>query len=121
MFNFKIMAVAKKNKRNNRDQKLIGISRQKKEWKVFDKRIKEFGPRNTFSKYLRKKTESLANDYKENPDYVLASLIDNKTKRRMYALSPEVYKVYKEISKKSLVPITTIIDRLIVSPLLIEK
>jgi len=100
---------------------VIGIRRYNKEWIVFDKRIKEFMQTNTYSKYLNKKIQLLVEDYNECPDCVLESLTDINTKRRFYKVPAHINKALMEISKKSNVPLTTLIDRLIITPLLIEK
>lgn len=100
---------------------IIGIRRHGKEWKVFDKRAKELMQSNTFSKYLTKKIQLLVEDYNDCPNCILETLLDKKTERRFYKLPARLNAPLKEMSKKSKVPITTIIDRLIITPLLIEK
>lgn len=100
---------------------VIGLRHHSKEWKVFEKRIKELNKGNTFSKYLNKKIHLLAEDYLECPDCILETLVNRETERKYYKIPKEVNKIFKEISKKSKVPLTAIIDRLIITPLLIEK
>jgi hypothetical protein len=107
--------------KNKRKRMVIGVRRYSKEWKVFDKRIKELMDTNTFSKYLNKKVQMLVEDYIDCPNCVLESIFDKKTERRFYKVPERLSDFLKEISKKSNVPITTIIDRLIITPMLIEK
>lgn len=110
---------------NNR----INLSRHNKEWKIVLKRIEELKAVQSkmsykdkvayFHNYVNKKMYSLSNDYKECPDCILESL-DRKVKMQHY-VNKDLYAVFKEISEKSDLPIATIVDRLIIAPLLIDK
>ncbi len=104
-----------------KNTKPVDLRHYKREWKVFDKRIKELGTRNTFHTYLHNKMQSLSKDYKQCPDCILESLSDKGTEKKRHHVPLDIYEVFDEISKKSKIPITTIIDRLIIAPLLIEK
>lgn len=113
----------------------IDLRHYKTEWEILDDRIKELRKINPLDKnnllnknkrvhsYLQNKMMSLVNDYKENPNYILESLSDKgekKVKVRHY-VPIEVYNIFKEISNKSNVPVTTIVNRLLISPLLFGK
>lgn len=73
-----------------------------------------------FHNYVNKKMYSLATDYKDCPECILDSLIDRKVPMQHY-VNKDLYKVFNEISKKSKLPVATIVDRLIIAPLLLEK
>lgn len=105
----------------SKNTKPIDLRHYKKEWKIIDKRIKELGARNTIHNYLHNKMQSLAKDYNYCPDCILESLSDKYTEKKRHHVPLDIYNVFKEISDKSKVPLTTIIDRLIIAPLLIEK
>lgn len=98
----------------------IDLRRNTREWKVFNKRIKELNSQNDFSRYLNNKTMSLIKDYNSCPECILKSL-EIYTKKKRHHIPNELYDVLIEISEKSTVPIATIINLLIVQPLLIEK
>lgn len=100
---------------------IVGIRRHNKEWVVFDKRVKELSKKDTYSKYLTKRIQSLIEDYNNCSDCILETLSDKKSIRRFYKVPKHLHNDLKEISKKSKIPMTTIIDRLIITPLLIEK
>lgn len=110
-----------KSKKVREKKLIIGIRRHGKEWKVFDKRVKELMQQNTYSKYLTKKIQMLVEDYNDCPNCILETLSDKDCERRFYKLPSRLNAPLEEMSKKSKVPITTIIDRLIITPLLIEK
>lgn len=127
------MAKTKKERKENAkiDRKQIDLRHYQTEWDIIHKRISELNIRKSktnkakvqlFHNHLRNKIKLLGNDYKECPECILESLKDKNKKiviRHLIDLS--VYKPFKEISKKSKVPVTTIIERLIIAPLLIEK
>lgn len=105
----------------SKNTKPIDLRHYKKEWKIVDKRIKELGARNTIHNYLHNKMQSLAKDYNTCPDCILESLSDKGTEKKRHHVPMDIYNVFKDISQKSKVPITTIVDRLIIAPLLIDK
>lgn len=110
---------------NNR----IHLSRHKKEWKIIFKKIEELRTVQSkmtheerisyFHNYVNKKMYSLSNDYKDCPDCVLDCL-DKKIKMQHY-VNKDLYKTFLEISERSTLPVATIVDKLIIAPLLIEK
>lgn len=110
---------------NNR----INLSRHKKEWKIIFNKIEEFkivdGKMTDkemtayFHQYVNKKMYSLSNDYKDCPDCILESL-ERKVKIQHY-VNKDLYKIYKDISRKSKMPIATIVDKLIINPLIVES
>jgi hypothetical protein len=99
----------------------INLRNYKKEWKIFDKRIKELSERNSFHNYVNNRMLSLVKDYNNCPECILESLSENIVNKKRHYVPNEVYKIFKEISDKSNMPITVIIDRLIIVPLLLEK
>jgi hemerythrin len=114
-------------------QTKIDLRHYKKEWRIINKRIVELRKLTTqikpprlkqnevIHRYINSKIESLLTDYKECPECVLESLSDKGKEIIRHHIQPASYKILKQISKKSKAPITTIIDRLIITPLLIEK
>lgn len=112
-------------------KKQIDLRHYGYEWNIIHKRIEELKKRKNktnkariqfFHNHLRNKIKLLADDYKECPDCVLESL-ENKNKKIAvrHLINEDVYCTFIEISEKSNIPVTTIIERLIIAPLLIEK
>ena len=113
-----------------KDDPSIDLRHYNKEWIIIGKRIVELRkskPKNNkewkqfLHNHIRSKMRMLANDYRESPKFVLESLSDKNKISIRHHVSPDLHKTFKEISKKSKVPITSIIERLIITPLLIEK
>lgn len=117
--------------KNKKQVKQIDLRHYQTEWDIIHKRIAELKKRNNksnkakvqfFHNHLRNKIRLLAKDYKECPDCILEALADkNKKIPIRHLIDLEVYEPFIEISEKSKIPITTIIERLIIAPLLIEK
>jgi len=97
----------------------VCISKTKREWKVIDKRINELGTK-SFNRYLNKKISSLIEDYNKCPEAIHDFLIGEKPVRQK-SITPEVNKVLLKISVDTKLPVSTIVDRIIITPLLIEK
>ena len=93
--------------------------RSSKEWILFNKRIKELHPKISENTYLYKKIMLLVKEYKECPNCILQSLSNEKIKKRHYVPLDD-FEVLKDISDKANMPIATIIDTIIISPILIE-
>ncbi len=115
---------------NNINPKAIDLRHYKKEWHIIHKRIEELRQRKPktekerirfFHNHLRSKLQLLAKDYKECPEYVLESISDKEKVSVRHLINLDVHKTFMEMSSISKIPITTIIERLIISPLLIEK
>lgn len=98
---------------------VLYLTHTNREWKIIDTRIKELGSKD-FNRYLNSKISSLMNDYNNCTECVCDALVPNK-KTRKKRISPALYEKLKEISEQANLPISTIIDKLIVTPLLIEK
>lgn len=98
------------------------LPKTKKEWRIIDSRIKKLGTSN-FSMYLIKKITHLIEDYKSHSTEIDNFLIneDNKTVVRQKRISCNFHEELSKISKKTGVPISSIVDKIIITPLLIEK
>lgn len=113
---------------DKRINRRINLSRYKREWKIIFEKIDELRASNQklskkemksyFHNYVNKKMHSLYKDYTDCPDCVLGSL-EKRIKMQHY-VNNNLYKMFDEISKKSNLPIATIVDKLIINPLLIE-
>lgn len=109
-------------KRINTTSKPIDLRHTKREWYLFNKRIAEINKRNKFNNYIANKITSLVRDYKTTPECVLEFLSKaNLKKVNRHHIPLENYNVLKEMSKKSDVPIATIVDLIIITPILTEK
>ena len=126
----KVSKTTTKKQKAKKDDPCIDLRHYSKEWIIIGKRIVELRtskPKNKkewnrfLHAHIRSKMRMLANDYNEAPEYVLESLSDKNKISIRHHVSPELHKTFKEISKKSRVPITSIIERLIITPLLIDK
>ena len=110
--------------------KPIDLRFYKKEWEIVDKRIRELrkisdrrNPKfnSLLHNHIHNKMRSLAKDFKDCPECILESLKDRTTEAKRHHIPLDVYEVFEEMSIKSKVPITSIVSRLIIAPLLIEK
>jgi hypothetical protein len=107
--------MSKRLKRSDR----ASISKTEREWKIIDRRIRELGS-NSYNSYLNKRISSLCNDFIESPQSVCDAL-KSETSIRQKRIPEMYHDALYNISVMSGVPISTIIDRIIVQPLLIEK
>lgn len=117
----------------------VRITKTKKEWKAIDRRLKELSPRfdfekdlelkpeerrrkNTerFSKHLNNNISHLIQDYKNCPECI-KQLFPQRNFERQKGISPIWYEELCKISLDVGVSISTLIDRCIITPLLIEK
>jgi hypothetical protein len=96
----------------------IFISRTEREWNVIEKKLKEEG-RKDFNAYLRGKIYLLQKQYEDCPSCVCTSV--SKRIQKPYYLPESCIKVLMRISVKTNVPLSTIVDRLIVDPLILAK
>lgn len=97
----------------------IRITYSNREWKIIDKRIRELGSKD-YNRYLSKKISALLNDYNNCPDCIIEALAPNK-KRRDNLIPSDLYNTLRIVSQKTDIPVSTIVDKLIILPLLIEK
>lgn len=97
----------------------VTIVKTNREWKIIEKRISELGSKD-YNRYLHKKIASLIEDYKKCPECINNFLLGKKSIRQK-TLSFDFYKILSEISENTGVPISTIVDKVIITPLLIEK
>ena len=120
-----------KKKNKEIDKKGIDLRHYQTEWDIIHKRIAELKTKKHksekakikfFHNHLRNKIKLLADDYKDCPACVLESLASKDKKIVVrHIIDLKVYNHFEELSKKSKVPVATIIERLIIAPLLIEK
>lgn len=90
----------------------ISIQRTEAEW---DK-IRSVIPNRDIGRYLMKEILRIERMYKENPHSItIAAGIKTAKSRRLH---PETYRCMKEISRKMKRPISTIIDELVIAPIL---
>lgn len=115
----------------------VSIRKTSREWTLIDKRIRDLSlpkvikndetasekrkrERDQFNRYLNKKILSLIEDYKRCPECVIDFLSSEKKQRQKF-INTSNLDILREISNKSEVPISTILDRIIINPLLIER
>ena len=104
----------------------ISITKTKKEWKTIDKQIKLLSTNPSlndiekYNSYLNSKISALLNDYEKSPELVKA-LFPKRNPERKNTISPVWHDRLIKMSKELDVSIPTIIDRIILLPLLIEK
>lgn len=123
--------------------KPIDLRHSIKEWRIIEKRIDELKKEKRIievkqtkrktqkereeeqskilHRHIRNKMYLLANDFKECPDCIFESLLENDKVVKRHHIPLELYNTFNKISKKSKIPITTLVEKLIISPLLIEK
>jgi hypothetical protein len=95
----------------------VDLRRLPNDWEIIKKRVSELHNNPDLNKYLNIKITALATAYNEYPESVLAAISKCSTKRKRQHIQNEVYATLVELSNKSQVPIATIIDRLILTPL----
>lgn len=95
----------------------VDLRRLPNDWEIIKKRVSELHNNSDLNKYLNIKITALATAYNEYPESVLAAISESASKRKRQHIRNEVYATLIELSNKSQVPIATIIDRLILTPL----
>jgi len=104
----------------NKKRDFVELSRTNNEWASLEKRIKEKSPNATIQSYILNRISVLIKDYKECPECILELASQKRSHKKVYT-NKEMKLVLEEISKKTNNPIATIVDRVIIQPMLIEK
>lgn len=99
--------------------KRILITRTKKEWNLILLKIAEKNKRSGLPSYIRHSTSSLIKDFEDCPDCLDNS--DGNKIKRAFIVPVDDYKKLEKIAKKLHKPISTVIDDLVISPLLLPK
>lgn len=95
--------------------KKVYLSRTLREWKTLEKRMKDIGKKN-LSAYVMGRIRILEKQYKDNPSGMVTSI---PTRIQRPLLLPESYlDVIGVMSLKTNIPVSTLIDRLIIDPFL---
>ncbi len=97
----------------------VYITKSFREWQVIEKRISELGSKD-FPTYLSKKISSLCDDFTSDPQAVCDALFGEKIQRQQ-RVSSNYAETMENIALMTGIPMSTIVDRLIITPLLIEK
>lgn len=95
--------------------KRILISRTEGEWRYIMKAVKATGSTNIDS-FLRKEITKLGKRFEECPDCV--SPAEGEKQKRCYRISDEAHSFLSAASKVMNKPISTIVDELIINPIL---
>lgn len=102
-----------------------GITKTRKEWKVIDKKIrqlstnKKLNDTERYARYINKKISCLIEDYEKCPDCV-QHLFPKRNTERKTTISPVWHEKLISIAKQLDVSVPTLLDRVILMPLLIE-
>lgn len=98
--------------------KPIFLIKTEGEWDAIEVSIKKMGRKN-FNKFIRTEVNKLAKAYSECPDCITKASGEQKIKRPKIPM--ESYVKIEMIAKKMNVAVSTVIDILIIHPLLQEK
>lgn len=90
------------------------ISRTKKEWETIEQKLSQIG-KSDLASFINRKVYQLEKEYKKCPQCVCEIVEDRKQKK----ISVSYPKVLQKISVKTGKPISTVLDRLIIEPLLL--
>lgn len=96
----------------------ISIVKTEGEWTVILGKIAELGKKD-FSVFIRSEVRKLGSAYTKCPKCVSRASGEKKTKRPY--IPNELHKKLKEISRQMKIPISSVVDNLIILPLLQEK
>lgn len=96
----------------------IYISRTKREWNAIEKKLEELG-RKDFSSYVRGSLLLLKKQYKDSPSSVCTAV--EKRIQRPQRIPEEYFEMLDVISLRTGLPVSTIVDRLIIDPLLMPN
>lgn len=96
----------------------IFISRTENEWTAIEKRLEEMNLSN-FNSYLNSRISLLQKKYKESPSDLCTSI--GKRVQREYSVNEKYFKILNIISVKTSIPVSTIVDRTIIEPLIINN
>jgi uncharacterized membrane-anchored protein YjiN (DUF445 family) len=96
----------------------IYISRPEAHWKIIDKKIEELG-KSDLNSYLRGRISLLINRFEQYPESI-SNLLEKKIEKQHYVRESS-FKILQKISYEMEVPISTIIDRLIIDNLILPK
>lgn len=96
----------------------VSLSRTEKEWEVIDKRLQEMG-RSDFTAYLVGRISLLERQYADNPNIVCTAV--SRRIQKQPIIPEQYYKLLIKISVKTGFPISVVVDRLIIDPLLLSK
>jgi len=98
--------------------KQLSISKTPGEWVAIEKRVIESG-KSDLNCYIRSEAMKIKMAYNKNPNCIPAAL-GNRVEKRPY-LSRSIYEELSPIAIRLGVPVSTVIDRLIIAPLLLPK
>jgi hypothetical protein len=104
--------------RPNSSVKSVVIKKTEGEWEVIEKKIECLGRKN-LSNFLRCEIIKLNRRFTECPNCVSPSSGEKVTKRPYIPIT--VYKDLEKIAIKMQVPVTVVIDRLIITPILFSN
>ena len=79
----------------------------------------ELNKNNSLNSYISNKIRVLIREYKKCPNCIVEALQKNNYSKFQYVPNDDL-SILKEISEKSKKPIATIIDAIIITPILIE-
>jgi hypothetical protein len=96
----------------------VHISRTNKEWEVLQKRMEEIN-RKSLSSYVMGRISIIERQYADNQTAVITS-IEHRIQKPIF-LKENSLKVIGVLSLKTGIPVATIIDRLILDPLILSK
>lgn len=96
----------------------VYISRTNREWQVIDKRMEEINRKN-LSAYVMGRISLIERQYADNKNSVITA-IEYRIQKPLF-LKESSLKIIGVLSLKTGIPVATIIDRLIIEPLLLSK
>lgn len=103
---------------NQTKSKKVFISRTQREWDAIENKLKEIG-RNNLNSYIRGQISLLERQYADCPSCVCTSV--GKRIQKPFTVQPTPFKTLDKVSLKTGIPVSTIIDRLIIDPLILSK
>lgn len=110
------------------DSLRIGISKTEKEWKVIDKKIREIianrdiTDEERYRRYINMKVSTLINDYEQYAPQIKELFpVGNRNPQRKSTISPVWHDKLIKMSEDLGCSIPTIIERIILTPLITHK
>lgn len=98
--------------------KMLSVSKTPGEWSLIEKKVAESGKKN-LSCYIRGEAIKIKNAFKNDPSSITTAFGERIEKRP--SLHTPIYEEMNAIAKIMKVPVSTLVDRFIIDPILVPK